>query len=314
MQMLGILCMGVLAFALPLAAGVGVGSITVYSDLQAAGFISTEGGRTYLDFPGAYKYELESGQNEWFPMPVDEVVAAVEQIDFPVRDLNIDIVILHVPRVNLVESSAEGSVIFLTPGRVNYPTEHVHYTVVHEIGHAVHSALMPDSGRRLWQRYAAMRGFELNGGGPDVPHALRPHEIFAEDFRALFGGSMARFGGRVENPDLLPPQEVDGLAEFFLSLAGTGAWTAGVAVLPNPSIGKVVVRAPAGGQAARLEDVMVFDVRGRLIRSLGPAGDSSEITWDGRDASGAVVAPGAYIVTGRAGGEPFTRKIVRVLP
>jgi hypothetical protein len=306
--------MAVLALALPLRASERVGNITVYPAAETAGFTLTDGGRTYLDFPGARRYELQGGRSGWFPMSTEEVVAAIEQIDFPVRDFNIDIVILHVPRVDQVESSAEGSVIFLTPGRVTYPTEHVHYTVVHEVGHAVHRALMPDSGRRLWLRYAALRGFEMNGGGPDVPHAQRPHEIFAEDFRALFGGLTARFGGRVENHDLAPPDEVEGLEEFFLSLTGPGGPSPGVAVLPNPSRGDVVVRAPESEGSGGLEDVKVFDVRGRLVRDLGPVEGAAEIRWDGRDASGAVVAPGTYLMMGRAGGACFTRKIIRLFP
>jgi len=306
--------MALLALALTVRASEQVGGITVYTAGETAGYTLTDGSRTYLDFPGAGRYELMSGQSEWFPMPVEEVVAALEEINYPVRDLNIDIVILHVPRVDRVESSAEGSVVFLTPGRVTYPTEHVHYTVVHEIGHAVHSAMMPDARRGLWLRYAALRGFDMNAGGPDVPHAWRPHEIFAEDFRALFGGQMARFGGRVENHDLLPPDEVEGLREFFLSLVAPGGVSGGVAVLPNPSWGEVVLRAPDREASTGLQDVRVFDVRGRLIRDLDPAGGGGDVTWDGRDASGAPVAPGAYVIAGRVGGVSFTRKIIRVLP
>jgi hypothetical protein len=314
LRLLGFVCTALLVVALPLTAAEQVGSISVYSARETAGFVLSEDGRSYLDFPGARRYELMEGASEWFPMPVEEVVAAIEGIDFPVRDLNIDIVILHVPRVTMVESSAEGSVVFLTPGRVAYPTEHIHYTVVHEIGHAVHRALMPDSGRRLWLRYARMRGFELNSGGPDVPHARRPHEIFAEDFRALFGGDMARFGGRIENHDLAPPDQVEGLRDFFLSLAGRGASEVSVVVLPNPSVSEVVVRGAAGECPGCLYEVRVFDVRGRLVRDLSPAAGADEITWDGRDAAGNRVAPGAYVITGRLGEAPFSRKIVRILP
>ena len=309
----GLFCAALLALAACAGAAERVGSITVYSAGEAAGFASTEGGRAYFDFPGARRYELMGGQSEWFPMPLDEVVAAIREIDFPVSDFNIDVVILHVPRVGQVESSAEGSVIFLTPGRVNYPTEHVHYTVVHEIGHAVHRALMPDRDRDLWLRYAAMRGFEMNGGGPGVPHALRPHEIFAEDFRALFGGRMARFGGRVENGDLLPPGEVAGLPDFFASLAARGGAVEHASALPNPSTGRVVVRAAAGG-GGTLEGLSVFDVTGRLVRRLTAPAGAREVAWDGLDASGAQAAPGVYLVAGRAGGVAFTLKVIRVLP
>jgi hypothetical protein len=289
-----------------------VGHITVYSADEVAGFTYTDGDRAFLDFPGAHRYELGSESTDWFPMPTEEVVAAIGQIEFPVRGLDIDVVILHVPRVNPVESSAEGSVVFLTPGRVNYPTEHVHYTVVHEIGHVVHGALMPDFERGLWLEYACLRGFDPDAG-PAAPHAWRPHEIFAEDFRALFGGRLARFGGRIENHDLLPPEEVEGLRDFFLSLAGREVAAAAVSLLPNPSAGPTVVRAPAGGSGGGLRDVRVFDMRGRLVRVLGGGGGATRVAWDGRDMNGAAVAPGAYLITGRVGDARFTRKAVRVL-
>jgi hypothetical protein len=310
----GFLGFAMLALALPLSASEQVGRISVYSAGETAGLVLSEGGRSYLDFPGAPRYELMESGSEWHPMPLEEVVAAIEEIDFPVGDLSIDIIILHVPRVNLVESSAEGSVVFLTPGRVAYPTEHIHYTVVHEIGHAVHRALMPDSARRLWRRYAGMRGFDLNGGGPDIPHAQRPHEIFAEDFRALFGGGLASFGGRVENHDLAPPDQVGGLRDFFLSLAGRGASGADVVILPNPSVSEVVVRGTPADCQGCLYGVRVFDIRGRLVRDLSRASGTAEVTWDGRDAQGARVAPGAYVITGRVGEAAFSRKVVRILP
>jgi hypothetical protein len=301
-----------LAGGAPAAASEAVGNIAVFSAEETAAFATRQGGVTYLDFPGARRWQLMEGADIWFPMALDEVVAAVSEIDFPVSDLYIDVVILHVPRVNLVESSAEGSVVFLTPGRVAYPVEHIHYTAVHEIGHAVQAALMPDSRRDLWLEYAGLRGFDPDGG-PGLPHAWRPHEIFAEDFRALFGGERACFGGRVENHDLAPPDEVEGLREFFLSLPGRAGPAGPVSVGPNPSLAQVVIKAAAGEAALPLREVMVLDIRGRLVRELGGAGET-EVTWDGLDSSGRSVAPGAYVITGRAGTAPFARKIIRLGP
>ena len=314
LRLIACFCIAVAALAVPLAASESVGRITVYSADEAAGFVLSDGGRDYLDFPGARRWELRSGSTEWSPMSLEEVVSAVEEIGYPVTQLNIDIVILHVPRVEVAESSAEGSVVFLTPGRGTYPTEHIHYTVVHEIGHIVHGALMPDARRGLWLRYADLRGFELNDGGPDVPHAWRPHEVFAEDFRALFGGNLAAFGGRVENHDLMPPAEVEGLREFFLSLAAGAALSAEVVVLPNPSAGEVLVRAPKSESQGGLRDVALYDVRGRLVRDLASPEAAREISWDGCDRSGGPVAPGVYVIRGLAGDTPFTHKVIRVLP
>ena len=56
-----------------------------------------------------------------------------------------------------------------------------------------------------WTRYRALRGI----GGASVcnasaPHADRPHEIFAEDFRP-FGGDLANYSGTIENRGSHPP-------------------------------------------------------------------------------------------------------------
>jgi hypothetical protein len=38
-----------------------------------------------------------------------------------------------------------------------------------------------------------------------MSHAQRPREIFAEDFRYLFGSDEAVFSGGIENDELSPP-------------------------------------------------------------------------------------------------------------
>lgn len=307
-------CISTLGPVLPLEASGRVGGITVYPPDEAAQFAFYDGGRSYIDFPGARTWELLESGEEWVPMPMDEVIAAIRQIDYPVSNLIMDVVILYVPRVEVAESSTEGSVVFLTPGRGAYPIEHIHYTVVHEIGHAVHNALMPDSRCDLWRTYAGLRGFDLNGGGSSVPHAWRPHEIFAEDFRALFGGDLARFGGSVENHDLAPPAEVSGLSEFLVSLADGRNVSAGVTVLPNPSAGRVLVRAPSAHDPGCLDEVRIYDVRGRLVCDLSGRAPAAELIWDGRDMWGTAVSPGLYVIRGRSGNTVFSVKVVRVLP
>jgi len=297
----------------PVAAAERIGSITVYSADEVARLAVSGGGSVYLEIPGARQYELLENPADWFPMPVEAVVAAIEETAYPVCELHIDVIILHVPRSEVKESSTEGSVVFLTPGRVPYPEEHVHYTTVHELGHALHNAFMPDSRTSLWREYARIRGIELNLGRRDVPHAWRTHEIFAEDFRALFGGDMARLDGRVENHDIPPPSEVEGLEEFFLSLRGRGAPAVSVLVSPNPSAGQVSIKAILDGQVACPERISVYDARGRLVRHLGSGSDrDGTVVWDGRDLRGSPAAPGVYLLTLKIEGLCFSRKIIRV--
>ena len=61
--------------------------------------------------------------------------------------------------------------------------------------------------------------------------------------------------------------------------------------------------------------VRVFDVRGRLVRTLVeselPAG-TFHVTWDGRDQNGAVTAPGIYFVRMSGFGGTESRRMVRL--
>lgn len=60
--------------------------------------------------------------------------------------------------------------------------------------------------------------------------------------------------------------------------------------------------------------VEVFDAAGRLVRRLAAAemgAGTHELSWDGRDARGRRVAPGAYLYRVDAGGAVATRRVVR---
>ncbi len=56
--------------------------------------------------------------------------------------------------------------------------------------------------------------------------------------------------------------------------------------------------------------VDVYDIGGRHVRSLTIHAGDTAFTWDGRDASGARVAPGVYLVDLRAGEWRITTKLV----
>jgi hypothetical protein len=96
---------------------------------------------------------------------------------------------------------------------------------------------------------------------------------------------------------------------------GPGAGPARALALPNPSRGGVAfshTRALAGDYEAA-----VYDVRGRLVRSLGrgtaPAsGERVTRTWDGRDESGAAVPAGIYFYVLRDGAGLLREKVVRL--
>jgi flagellar hook assembly protein FlgD len=59
--------------------------------------------------------------------------------------------------------------------------------------------------------------------------------------------------------------------------------------------------------------VKVYDVKGRLVRSLADdrrAAGHHTLTWDGRTAGGRMAASGVYYLRLEAGGEPLVRPML----
>src|SRR6185369_3380836 len=102
---------------------------------------------------------------------------------------------------------------------------------------------MPDDAADLWSRYRALRGIEDERYCAGAAHADRPHEIFAEDFRALFGDALSNYSGTIENQALRDPSAVTGLAAFIASLRGGPALADGkLEGFPNPTRGALSFR------------------------------------------------------------------------
>ena len=309
-----VLLMGmvVLAATTTVAQEVTVGNTSIYSTAEVSDFLIQRGGVTYIAFPGAHDWAVLADGIAYSPMPLEEVASAVSGISFPIDGLRIDILILPIPRRDVPNSSAEGNVIFLSPGRVAYPLEHVHYTVTHEVGHVVHHVLMPDSREDLWRAYAALRGAAYTPPSSGGDHAYRLHEIFAEDFRVLFGSEPARCEGRVENHDIVPPLEVEGLSEFFLSLLDISQGQSPLLVYPNPFQSNVVFKAVLADGSCDLSEVAIYDVTGRLIQTVTPqAAGRDQAVWNGLDRSGGRVAPGLYFAAVRTSASVSVYKIAK---
>ena len=311
--LLRVLCLALL-LATGAAAETVVSGIHIYGHGEVLGFCRESAGLTRLAFPGSRSWVMPGAWEGYHPMPVDEVVSAARAVTFPLDCLRLHVLILPGPRLELPNSSCEGDVIFLSPGRVPYPTEHVHYTVTHEIGHAVHHLLMPDSREDLWRAYAELRMVEYCDPALPQPHALHLHEIFAEDFRVLFGGEISRCGGEVENHDIVRPDEVEGLREFFLSLVDRQAAGARIVAYPNPFESDLVLRWAGLAQGSGLGEVVVVDVRGRTVRVIGPfQGDPRRVVWDGKDDWGRTVAPGVYMIMAGTEEGLETHKVVKAM-
>ena len=262
-----------------------------------------------LVLPGGMTFELVTstddpaisnhGDGIFHPFDADEVRAALAAVSYPLDDVAAEVFILPYPRRADLSSAAGPGLILLSPGVYAVSREQQQYELVHELGHVVQYARLPDQDATTWGRYRALRGItDEDVYSNSAAHADRPHEIFAEDFRGLFGGPLARSTGNIENSSLTPPTQVAGLADFMLSLAGPPL-TVLLGASPNPARGPV--RFSRKGSAAVALDL--FDLAGRRLATVAPEPvfDGVRWSWDGRDESGSRAAPGVVFARLRDG-------------
>ncbi len=257
-------------------------------------FCRWQDGKLWFELPSGARWELVTstsdpvitnpGDGRFHPYDAAEVRRALAAVEYPLGGIAAEVYILPYPRRAGLESAAGAGLILLAPGVRALSAAHQHAEFTHELGHVVQHARLPDHDADGWQRYASLRGLQTLAQRPDAPHAEQPHEIFAEDFRALFGGALANDAGTIENADLTHPSAVHGLEAFFLSLAvEPGAVAAG---LSAPGVARgTVVYSRAGDAQAPLD---VYDVTGRRRATVAPVAQTGSVswTWDGRDALG----------------------------
>jgi hypothetical protein len=279
-----------------------------------------EEGRLWLTLPGGARFELvespfdsaiaNSGSGAFHAFDPAVVRAAIDGVRFPLRGVTAEVFLLPYPRRTSLQSAAGPGVILLSPGVQPLSAEHQHAEVVHELGHVVQYARMPDRDLEAWARYRALRGItDTDRYHAAAPHAWRPHEIFAEDFRALFGDRLANYSGSIENATLIPPAEVAGLEDFMLELAESEiAAPTGLAASPNPARGPVTFQR-AGGNPAPVD---LYDAAGRRIATLHPtaASGAAHWSWDGRDRNGVPMPAGAFWARERGAQGPALRLAV----
>jgi hypothetical protein len=285
------------------------GGIAVHDALETLERCHTDAdGRLWLTLPGGAEFELVTstadpaisnpGDGAFHPFDASVVRAAIDAVRFPLEGVAADVWILPYPRRSGLESAGGARLVLLAPGVRALDAERQHTELVHELGHVVQRALAPD-GSAAWAAYRARRGIADDATySSSGVHAFRPHEIFAEDFRALFGDAQATYSGTIENATLAAPAAVPDLARFMLALAPTAS-TASLAASPNPARGPVAF-SRAGTLTAPLD---LFDALGRRVRTLEPAiaGGVVRWSWDGRDAAGRLIEPG--VVYARVRGE-----------
>jgi len=284
-----------------------------------------EDGRLYFQGPDGVRWELVTtvddpviqyrGGGAFFPVPVEHVESALAALDYPMDRVGIEIFILPYPRRTLIDSNAQGQTVFLSPGVWPLTQAQAHMLVAHEAGHCVQQALLPDADRSGWEPYRRIRNIEdASVYYAGALHRNRPHEIFAEDFRVLFGGSLAAGSGRVENPDLAPPSEVPELREFFLGLPerrGSVPSPVGLVCSPNPTPAgaRIALSDPSSAFQDGPVQVVVFDIQGRRIAALD-LDDQGQARWDGRLGDGSPASPGVYFLHAAQGSRRWGGKLL----
>jgi hypothetical protein len=284
------------------------------------------GDHLYLTAGSGLRYELVTeiddpmianrGDGRFHPMAVQDVADALAALHLDGHSLPVRIYILPFPRRQILDSSARDGAIFLSPGVRPVSDLATHFTVAHEIGHLYQYRWMPDSDTHAWQQYRQMRGIsDLQVYHAAAAHADRPHEIFAEDFRYLFGGEQANYSGGIENESLPLPDAVSGLASFLGDLARVA--TPPLVTLrcaPNPFNPSTIIRVEFTADAApEPASVRIVDVQGRAVRGLFqglPAALPLQLVWDGRDTGGTPVASGVYFTCVEYQGRVFSTKLL----
>ncbi len=282
-------------------------------------FCRSENGRLYLVLPGGSRWELVTsttdaaisnpGDGSFHPFEPAEVAAALAQVSYPLRQVSAEVFILPYPRRESLESAAGPGLILLSPGVRALPREHQHSEFVHELGHVVQYAIMPDRDIAAWNTYMQLRALDAGAHTASASHANRPHEIWAEDFRALFGGATANAAGTIENAELAYPTQVAGLDRFLEAVALNAAARATDRIIAGTPSHGTVSFARLGTRAAVLD---LYDAAGRHIASIEPSVGETGVAWnwDGFDRAGRPVRGAVVFARARDGQGGATRVVL----
>jgi hypothetical protein len=302
-------------------------SATVYGAEYLASRLTTYQGAPAIELPDGRMIPVitdindpsiyNKGDGAFHSFTNELVGRALVAVTHPNMPVSVRIYLLPYPRRGVLVSSTSGNEMFLSPHVLAIEPAVAAYIVAHELGHVFHNRYLP-AGSNHWNEYRALRGITDAGAFNDsAPHANRPREIFAEDFRVLFGGRDAYFDGHVENTQIVEPGLVAGLPAFYLAVVTSRGHTARIAATcsPNPFNPETEIRiavADAGGNGGTPVTVRVYSVTGALVRNLyaGATTGDLAVRWDGKDNRGNPVASATYYAQIRMGDDRETLKLV----
>jgi len=270
---------------------------------------------------------VNKGDGEFHPFDLDLVLEALNGIDLDGKRLDIRtrVYILPFPVSGYLCSFVSNGAIYLSPGVNEIDGYVTSYVVAHEFGHVFQLRYLPLDDEEGWDEYLALRGMAGIGSTDDTGHPGKPVEVFAEDFRYLFGNDEARYSNSIENETLIPPDEVPGLREFFVSLVGdvevAGRSTLApfkVSNYPNPFNPSTTIIAEFDDGGTPIENditLKIFSVDGRLVKSMQSGrvdGNRVSFAWDGTNERGVRVTSGTYFYSISAGRERTVGKMILI--
>lgn len=259
--------------------------------------------------PDLCAIDLVDDDRTYFPFETQTVLDALETMQGFETAIKVQVFLLPSPPEGIRSSYASQANIYLAPGIGRVPAATVAYITTHEMGHVLTWAFLDGDSQR-WDAYMALRGLDPVTNGPSARHADRAREILAEDFRFLFGGSLAVSSGSIENHDLLLPTMVMGLEDLLVEfLAGRApvASVAGSRAFPNPCNPRTTVALSLVSEVpldANQAVLRIFDIRGSLVKTVTGGqlnGNQIEIPWQGDDEAGAGAASGRYLYVMQVG-------------
>lgn len=189
----------------------GIDGVKVYSpDVTVALLDSYKAFRKGLDYlkDGSIKdindwegYHLLDGSKTPFSRKETfRVLSELEKANLPsgfLDDFRVYLLPFEVPEISGLGGA--GFALISAPEINDNRIEQLRITLLHELGHHIHSIFMPSSTGRpspLWDKYHAIRGGKWHGAGDVSTTAWNDssEETFAEDFRLLFGENQYYYG------------------------------------------------------------------------------------------------------------------------
>lgn len=166
----------------------------------------------------------EEGKKPYRREEAFRILTELEKTDLPssfLSDFRVYLLPSGVPEISGLGGA--GFAMISAPDIMDRSVEQLRVTLLHELGHHLHSRFMPSptiKSNFLWDNYLRIRGGEWQGSGAVNTSAWSnsSEETFAEDFRLIIGKNQQYYGDISLGDPRSNPEIAVKLKEFFFSL------------------------------------------------------------------------------------------------